>query len=130
MGPTPAAMVKVKAYELRSKTSKELMGELDDMKSELAQLRVAKVAGGAASKLAKIKVVRKSIARILTVYNQKQKADARKEYKGKKYLPLDLRPKKTRAIRRALKVEQKLMKTARQKTLRSNFPMRRFAVTM
>ena len=34
------------------------------------------VAGGAASKLAKIKIVRKSVARILTVYNQKQKAEA------------------------------------------------------
>lgn len=32
-------MVRVKAYELRSKTSKELLKELDDMKSELAQLR-------------------------------------------------------------------------------------------
>merc|ERR1712060_612661 len=96
-------------------------------KSELAQLRVAKVAGGAASKLAKIKIVRKSIARILTVYNQKQKAEARKDCKGKKYIPLDLRPKKTRALRRALKVEQK---TAKEKTRSSNFPMRRFVVTM
>ncbi|CAE8630644.1 unnamed protein product [Polarella glacialis] len=121
---------KVKAYELRSKTSKELLKELDDMKGELAQLRVAKVAGGAASKLAKIKIVRKSIARILTVYNQKQKAEARKQYKGKKYLPLDLRPKKTRTIRRALKTEQKYAKTLRQKTRENNFPMRRFAVTM
>eukprot|EP00927_Polykrikos_kofoidii_P074947 TRINITY_DN70_c0_g1_i1.p1 TRINITY_DN70_c0_g1~~TRINITY_DN70_c0_g1_i1.p1 ORF type:complete len:124 (+),score=22.53 TRINITY_DN70_c0_g1_i1:68-439(+) len=123
-------MVRVKAYELRSKTSKELVKELDEMKSELAQLRVAKVSGGAASKLAKIKIVRKSIARILTVYNQKQKAEAREKYKGKKYLPLDLRPKKTRALRRALSVEQKTAKTVRQKTKDSNFPMRRFAVTM
>eukprot|EP00420_Gonyaulax_spinifera_P039698 CAMPEP_0197877304 /NCGR_PEP_ID=MMETSP1439-20131203/6026_1 /TAXON_ID=66791 /ORGANISM="Gonyaulax spinifera, Strain CCMP409" /LENGTH=123 /DNA_ID=CAMNT_0043496641 /DNA_START=89 /DNA_END=460 /DNA_ORIENTATION=+ len=123
-------MVKVKAYELRSKTSKELLKELDEMKAELAQLRVAQVAGGAASKLAKIKIVRKNIARILTVYNQKQKAEARKQYKGKKYLPLDLRPKKTRAIRRALKVEQKYAKTQKMKTRMSNFPMRRYAVTM
>eukprot|EP00928_Gymnodinium_smaydae_P088050 TRINITY_DN721_c1_g1_i1.p3 TRINITY_DN721_c1_g1~~TRINITY_DN721_c1_g1_i1.p3 ORF type:complete len:124 (+),score=38.43 TRINITY_DN721_c1_g1_i1:84-455(+) len=122
-------MVRVKAYELRSKTSKELMNELDEMKGELAQLRVAKVSGGAASKLARIKVVRKSIARILTVYNQKQKAEARKQYSGKKYQPLDLRPKKTRALRRALKVEQKTAKTAKQKTRLSNFPLRRFAVT-
>merc|ERR1712039_714127 len=118
------------AFELRSKTSKELLKELDEMKSELSQLRVAKVAGGAASKLAKIKIVRKSIARILTVYNQKQKADARKECKGKKYIPYDLRPKKTRAIRRSLKVEQKTAKTVRQKKRASNFPMRRFVVTM
>mmetsp|Transcript_80833 Transcript_80833/g.261132 ORF Transcript_80833/g.261132 Transcript_80833/m.261132 type:complete len:124 (+) Transcript_80833:58-429(+) len=123
-------MVRVKAYELRSKTSKELLTELDEQKAELAQLRVAKVSGGAASKLAKIKIVRKAIARILTVYNQKQKTEARKACKGKKYVPLDLRPKKTRAIRRALKVEQKYMKTPRQKTKASNFPMRRFAVTM
>merc|ERR1719316_1635626 len=100
------------------------------MKGELAQLRVAKVAGGAASKLAKIKIVRKSIARILPVYNQKQKAEARKQYKGKKYQPLDLRPKKTRAIRRRLKVEQITAKTAKQKTKMQNFPMRRFAVTI
>mmetsp|Transcript_45183 Transcript_45183/g.139802 ORF Transcript_45183/g.139802 Transcript_45183/m.139802 type:complete len:124 (+) Transcript_45183:77-448(+) len=123
-------MVRVKAYELRSKTSKELLKELDEMKAELSQLRVAKVAGGAASKLAKIKTVRKSIARILTVYNQKQKAEARKQWKGKKYLPLDLRPKKTRAIRRALKPEQKYAKTQKMKTRFSNFPMRRYAVTM
>eukprot|EP00434_Breviolum_minutum_P021193 symbB.v1.2.018698.t1/scaffold1410.1/size216244/24 len=126
------AMVRVKAYELRNKTSKELLKELEDMKAELAQLRVAKVSGGAASKLAKIKPVRKAIARILTVYNMKQKAEARKQYKGKKYVPLDLRPKKTKKIRQALKPEQKYAKTTRTatKTRESNFPMRRFAVSM
>merc|ERR1712039_439237 len=104
--------------------------ELDEMKAELAQLRVAKVSGGAASKLAKIKIVRKNIARILTVYNQKQKAEARKQYKGKKHIPLDLRPKKTRAIRRRLRPEQKFAMTQRVKTRTQNFPMRRYAVTM
>merc|ERR1719460_1917687 len=104
-------MTKVKVHELKTKTAKELLKECTDLKTELSQLRVAKVTGGAASKLAKIGTVRKSIARILTVYSQKQKAEARKEYAGKKYQPLDLRPKKTRAIRRALKVEQKFMKT-------------------
>lgn len=44
------------------------------------QLRVSKVTGGAPSKLAKIKVVRKSIARVLTVYNQTQKAKVRTHY--------------------------------------------------
>ncbi|CAN0505282.1 unnamed protein product, partial [Ectocarpus sp. 8 AP-2014] len=37
------------------------------------QLRVAQVTGGAASKLAKIAVVRKKIARTLTIYHQSQK---------------------------------------------------------
>lgn len=34
--------------------------------------------------------------------NQKQRANLREFYKGKKYQPLDLRAKKTRALRRAL----------------------------
>jgi hypothetical protein len=46
--------------------------------------------------------VRKSIARVLTVMNQKARLNLREYYKNKKYLPLDLRPKKTRAIRRRL----------------------------
>jgi hypothetical protein len=47
-------------------------------------------------------IVRKSIARVLTVMNQKQRQNLREFYKNKKFLPLDLRPKKTRAIRRRL----------------------------
>lgn len=34
--------------------------------------------------------------------NAKQRSNLRDFYKGKKYLPLDLRPKQTRAIRRRL----------------------------
>ena len=47
-----------------------------------------------------IGVVRKSIARVHTVYNQKQREALRAAYAGKKYIPQDLRAKKTRAIRR------------------------------
>lgn len=46
-------------------------------------------------------VVRKSIARVLTVINQKTRANLRELYKNKK-LPLDMRKKQTRAIRRRL----------------------------
>ena len=52
------------------------------------------------------KVVRLSIAQVLTVISQKQKAALREAYKKKKLLPLDLRPKKTRAIRRRLTKHQ------------------------
>lgn len=51
-------------------------------------------------------MVRLSIARVLTVISQKQKAALREAYKKKKYQPLDLRPKKTRAIRRKLTKHQ------------------------
>jgi large subunit ribosomal protein L35e len=52
------------------------------------------------------KVVRTSIARVLTVISQKQRAALREAYKKKSLLPLDLRPKKTRAIRRRLTKHQ------------------------
>merc|ERR1711874_96196 len=55
---------KIKCSELRNRKKEELTKQLDDLKTELAQLRVAKVTGGAASKLSKIRVVRKSIARV------------------------------------------------------------------
>lgn len=60
----------VKAYELRGLPKEELLKTLGDLRKELSDLHVAKVTGGAASKIAKIKSVRKSIARVLTVHNQ------------------------------------------------------------
>jgi large subunit ribosomal protein L35e len=46
--------------------------------------------------------VRKAIARVLTVIQSKTRENLKQLYKGKKHLPLDLRVKKTRAIRRRL----------------------------
>ncbi|EHA8589375.1 putative 60S ribosomal protein L35 [Cocos nucifera] len=97
---------RIKVHELRGKSKAELLNQLKDLKAELSLLRVAKVTGGAPNKLSKIKVVRLSIARVLTVISQKQKAALREAYKNKKYIPLDLRPKKTRAIRRRLTKHQ------------------------
>merc|ERR1712048_936085 len=104
MGRRTNIMTKVKCYELRkqSKSKADLTKQLDELKTELANLRVAKVTGGAASKLSKIKVVRKNIARVLTVINETQKGALRQHYSELKYAPLDLRMKKTRAIRRRL----------------------------
>nr|AIU94820.1 60S ribosomal protein [Phragmatopoma lapidosa] len=121
-------MVKVKAKELRGKKKEELTKQLGDLKTELSQLRVAKVTGGAASKLSKIHMVRKSIARVLTVINQTQKENLRKFYNGKKYKPKDLRPKKTRAMRRALTKHEKSIKTSKQLRKQRVYPMRKFAV--
>ncbi|XP_078605960.1 large ribosomal subunit protein uL29-like [Branchiostoma floridae x Branchiostoma japonicum] len=121
-------MVKIKAHELRGKKKEELLKQLSELKEELSQLRVAKVTGGAASKLSKIRIVRKSIARVMTVIHQTQKENLRKFYKKKKYIPLDLRYKKTRAIRRVLTKGEKNIKSKKtQKKLRL-YPMRKYAV--
>uniref|UniRef100_H3C2P5 Large ribosomal subunit protein uL29 n=1 Tax=Tetraodon nigroviridis TaxID=99883 RepID=H3C2P5_TETNG len=118
---------KIKARDLRGKKKEELLKQLDDLKNELSQLRVAKVTGGA-SKLSKIRVVRKSIARVLTVINQTQKENLRKFYKGKKYKPLDLRPKKTRALRRRLNKHEESLRTKKQQRKDLLYSIRKFAV--
>merc|ERR1711879_1021643 len=95
-----------KAFQLRDKSKDELSKQLKDLKTELVGLRVAKVTGGAPSKLAKIKTVRKGIARVST----------------------DIREKKTRAIRRQLTKTQANAKTLRQQKKQTHFPMRKYAV--
>uniref|UniRef100_A0A6N2MSC4 Ribosomal protein L29 n=1 Tax=Salix viminalis TaxID=40686 RepID=A0A6N2MSC4_SALVM len=121
-------MARIKVHELREKSKTELLAQLKEFKAELALLRVAKVTGGAPNKLSKIKVVRLSIAQVLTVISQKQKAALREAYKNKKFLPLDLRPKKTRAIRRRLTKHQASLKTEREKKREIYFPIRKYAI--
>lgn len=51
---TFVGQAKIKARDLRGKKKEELLKQLEDLKVELSQLRVAKVTGGAASKLSKM----------------------------------------------------------------------------
>ncbi|PNF30437.1 60S ribosomal protein L35, partial [Cryptotermes secundus] len=75
-----------------------------------------------------IRVVRKAIARVYIVMHQKQKENLRKLFKNKKYKPLDLRPKKTRAIRRALSKHESRIKTLKEIRKQRINPPRKFAV--
>merc|ERR1711874_877138 len=122
MGRLNKAMTKVKCYELRkqSKTKSDLTKQLDDLKTELTNLRAAK--------LSKIKVVRKNIARVLTVFNETTKGALRQHYSELKYAPLDLRAKKTRAIRRRLTQHESGKMTKRQEKRAALFPLRKFAL--
>jgi large subunit ribosomal protein L35e len=120
-------MGKLRASELREKKIKDLVHQVGDLKKELASLRVAQVTNGAASKLSKIDVVRKNIARVLTVVNQKARNDMRKQVAGKKRMPKQLRQKKTRALRRALPAELSGKRTVKVSKKVLNFPLRRFA---
>merc|ERR1712179_124394 len=121
-------MVKVKAHELRGRKKEDLLRQLDELKTELQQLHVAKVTGGAPSKLSKIKLVRKSIARVMTVISQTQRDNLKKFHAKKRYSPLDLRTKKTRAMRRALTKHEAGIKTLRQIKKDTHFSVRKFAV--
>jgi hypothetical protein len=83
------------------------------------QLRVAQVTNGAASKLGKIRLVRKNVARVLTTINQKAREAMSKDVKGLKRVPKQLREKKTRAIRRALSPEQVRQQETREQSKRA-----------
>uniref|UniRef100_A0A2K5HKR4 Large ribosomal subunit protein uL29 n=1 Tax=Colobus angolensis palliatus TaxID=336983 RepID=A0A2K5HKR4_COLAP len=115
-------MAKIKAGDLRRK-EEELLKQLDDLKMELSQLRVAKVTGGAASKLSKIRVICKS-----TLLTRLRKKNFRKFYKGKKYKPPDLRPKKTRAMCHRLNKHEENLKTKKQQRKERLYPLRKYTV--
>ncbi|KAF8923697.1 60S ribosomal protein L35 [Dissophora ornata] len=124
----PTEDAAVKAYELRTKNKAELTKQLEELKQELASLKVQKVAGGSAGKLTKISATRKSIARVMTVITQTQRAQLRIFYQKKNFLPLDLRVKKTRAIRRRLTKKESSLKTVKQQKKDTHFPLRKYAV--
>ncbi|KAG8533276.1 60S ribosomal protein L35 [Bacidia gigantensis] len=119
---------KVKAGGLWGKSKDDLKKQLVDLKTELGQLRTQKITGGAQSKLNKIHDIRKSIARVLTIINHNQRSQLRLFYAKKKYLPLDLRPKQTRAIRRRLTKHEATRVTEKQKKRQTHFPQRKYAV--
>merc|ERR1712157_62126 len=118
----------VKTFELQSKSKGDLTKQLEELKTELLNLRVQKVAGGSSSKILRINSLRKDIARVLTVMNQKQRANLREFYKGKKYIPLDLRAKKTRAIRHKLNQHERTRITERQHKREVHFANRKFVL--
>ncbi|ETI22337.1 60S ribosomal protein L35 [Cladophialophora carrionii CBS 160.54] len=119
---------RVKPGQLWGKSKDDLKKQLDELKTELGQLRVQKIAGGASSKLTRIHDLRKSVARTLTVINANQRHQLRLFYAKKKYLPLDLRPKLTRAIRRRLSKKDAARVTEKQKKKQTHFPARKYAV--
>ena len=139
----------VSAKEYRKKTNAELLTDLKKLREDLQNIRFTKVSGTAVAKLSKIKTLRKQIARVLTIIRDnkkqeviknlrtketKEKKDDKEEVKTTmknlkmKHIPLDLRPKLTRAMRRRMtKFERKLV-TLKQLKRKLNFPMRKFAV--
>lgn len=113
---------------MRNLSKTELLKQLKDLKQELSSLRVNQVAGATPAKLARIHPVRKAIARVLTIIHANQRNELKKFYKGKKFVPLDIRPKKTRALRRKLTDYESNKKTLKQKRLATAFPKRKYAI--
>ena len=138
------------AKEYRKKNNEALLADLKKLREDLQNIRFTKGSGTAVAKLTKIKSLRKQIARVLTIIRENKKSEVVKNLRTRvtkekkddkeeevkttvknlkvKNIPLDLRPKLTRAKRRQLtKYERKLV-TLRQLKRKLNFPVRKFAV--
>merc|ERR1712113_1203527 len=120
-------MQRVKAHELRAKDDTACVEELQKHRKELASLRVSKVAAAPQVKLAKVRAVRKNIAKVLTVLNEKARATAKDAFGKKKYTPYDLRLKKTRAFRRRMTRFERTRTTKRQQKKADNSKLRKYA---
>ncbi|KER19528.1 hypothetical protein T265_11726 [Opisthorchis viverrini] len=121
---------KIRASKLRGVPESDLQKQLGDLKTELSSLRLYRVTRGTSyhGKLKKIRVLRKSIARVYTVMHQAQKERQREAYRSKRYVPKDLRPKKTRAIRRRLSRKERSIHSAKSMHKARAYPPRIYAV--
>ena len=72
--------------------------------------------------------LRKSIARVLTIINITQRQQLRLFYKNKKYVPLDLRPKKTRKLRREMTKHEKTIVSEKQRKRNIHFKEKNYMV--
>merc|ERR1711939_1062002 len=140
----PMSSKDYKSYVLRAQKVEELVEKLNNLQEEAGSLRTNKVTSGVASKLTKIKVVRKNIARSMTIINEKKRDEIKKLWKSRSALkayneenktnyrysdkPLACRERKTRAQRRALTKRQRNLKTLRQHKQAVNFPRRNYAL--
>ncbi|EGG14939.1 S60 ribosomal protein L35 [Cavenderia fasciculata] len=121
---------KIKAKELRKLKRTELIEKLQELRTELSTLRVGQVKANQPNKLSQITEVRKSIARVLTVFNTSRKEQLRKYYKDTPVTkrPYDLRTKITRAMRQRLTPKQLAAKPLKVQKVLENFPKRVFYV--
>lgn len=115
--------------KIRESDVQTIRGNIDRLKEELRNLRNAKASSGSASKLAKIKGVRKNIARNLTILNQKERATAAGSlHRGSTKRALFLRTKLTRAFRRQLSTHQKSKQITKVQKRATNFPNRKYGL--
>merc|ERR1712136_56644 len=97
--------------ELRKMTDDQLQFQLKELQNLYQKKHSKKV------EPMEIRTARKDIARIKMVQHEKKLEKLAEEFKGKKFIPKELRLKKTRAIRRSLTDKQKNLKNRRKRIM-------------
>lgn len=116
-------------HKIRESDAATIRSTVEKLRQELTTLRNAKASSGSATKLAKIKVVRKNIARNLTALNEKLRSEkAGKLHAGSSRRALFLRNKLTRAVRRRLTTHQKTKQILKVQKKELNFPLRKYGL--
>lgn len=116
-------------HNIRQQDVESIRSNIEKLKDELKQLRNSKAASGSATKLAKIKTVRRNIARSLTILNQKQRASlAGGLHKSSGKRAIFLRTKLTRAVRKSLTLHQKSKLITKVQKRALNFPVRKYGL--
>lgn len=115
--------------KIRDSDTGAIRANIEKLKDELRTLRNSKAASGSATKLSKIKVVRKNIARNLTILNQKERANiAGSLHKNSGKRAVFLRSKLTRSVRRRLTLHQKTKTILKVQKRQDNFPVRKYGL--
>ena len=115
--------------KIRDSDAETIRVNIQKLKDELRTLRNAKASSGSATKLAKIKTVRKNIARNLTILNQKERTNlASNLHKSSGKRAVFLRAKLTRAVRRRLTTQQRTKKILKVQKREQNFPVRKYGL--
>lgn len=123
-------MAPLKAFELRKSSVEDLTKQLTEARQELSQQRIRSTASNRSKDSNKVKEARKNVARVLTVMNQKRKAEAIEAFRNKKHKPLDLRPRLTRALRRKLTPAQAGKLTLRRQKAMKAFPKKVYSIAL
>merc|ERR1712166_553870 len=106
-------------------SEKECLEELNLQRKELAALRVSKISSAPQVKMARIRCVRKNIAKVLTEMRRTAAKDA---FAKSRHTPYDLRTRGTRAFRRRLTRNQKTCMTRRAQIKADDSKLRKYAV--
>jgi len=69
----------VRLKDIRAMSSEERGKKLDELRTELVRLRTMVKAGGSIDNPARVRLLRKTIARILTIENEKQPVQEEKQ---------------------------------------------------
>jgi large subunit ribosomal protein L35e len=115
--------------KIRESDSEAIKAAILKLKDELRALRTSKASSGSATKLAKIKTVRRNIARNLTILNQKERTNlAGKLHINSGKRAVFLRTKLTRAFRKRLTAHQKSKTIKKVQKRALNFPLRKYGL--